>query len=317
MNRNWPELGEPLAEVIRGEMVESIHSGHLLIIDNAVKELLSLGNPDQIIYPRSAVKSIQAAAMIRAGLKVDSEQLALTCASHAGSERHQRVALSILSRVGLDERALMNTPDKPLGVRERKSASEATRLAANCSGKHAAMAATSKINGWDSATYKDPNHRLQQLIRRELEELAGEKVSGVSVDGCGAPLFALSLRGLVRAIFTLVNSSQEIYQEIVNACTSHPDLVSGEGRIVTEGMKSVPGLFMKEGAEGVMVAAIKGVGALGWKMIDGSNRADRALLSASLSHLGVEVKFDPIAVYGDGQVVGEIRASRLVRDGSH
>jgi L-asparaginase II len=317
MKESWPELGAPLAEVVRGEMVESIHSGHLLIVDSAGRDLLSLGDPEKIIYPRSAVKSIQAAAMLRAGLKVDSEQLALACASHAGSERHQRVALSILTRVGLDENALLNTPDRPLGAKERRSASEATRLAANCSGKHGAMVATSKINGWDTQTYKDPRHPLQQLIKNELEELASEKVSGVSVDGCGAPLFAISLRGLVRAIATLINSNEAIYQEIVSACTCHPDLVSGEGRIVTEAMEKVPGLFMKEGAEGVAVAAIKGVGALGWKMVDGSNRADRALLSATLSHLGVEMKFDPIPVYGDGRVVGEIRASRLASHVSH
>lgn len=294
-------------------MVESVHHGRLLILDGSGKPLLALGEPERLIYPRSAIKSIQASAMVRLGLKLQPKELALVCASHAGSAEHQRVALSILNSVGLDEMALRNTPDRPLGAEERKAWGdyEATSLAANCSGKHAGMVATSLLQGWDVKSYKDPSHPLQVAIRDEFERLSGEVISKISVDGCGAPLFAMTLIGMARAIHRITNSDDPVHQEVVAACTSFPEMVSGKGRIVTEAMQMIPGLLVKDGAEGVMIASQRDRGTVVWKMSDGSNRGDRALLSASLSHLGISLAFDPVPVYGDGEVVGEIRASKL------
>jgi L-asparaginase II len=307
---------EILLEVIRSGMVESVHHGRILIIDSDANDRLSLGAAEQLIYPRSAIKSIQASAMVRAGLRVDPRELALVCASHAGSTQHLESALRILSTVGLTEGALRNTPDKPLGITERREWGdrEATSLAANCSGKHAGMVATAAINEWDLEGYKDQDHPLQLLIRKEFEELAGEKITRVSVDGCGAPLFAISLRGMVRAIHRITHSEDSIHRQVVEACTSFPEMVSGKGRVVTEAMEMVPGLLVKDGAEGVMIASLRGSGTMAWKMSDGSNRGDRPLLSASLSHLGIALGFDPVPVYGDGKVVGEICASKLITD---
>ncbi len=304
---------EVLVEVVRSEMVESVHHGRLLILDGEGKEKLALGDPHQLIYPRSAIKSIQASAMVRLGLKLPAKELALVCASHAGSSAHQEAALSILKTVGLNESALRNTPDKPLGLEERKAWGErpATSLAANCSGKHAGMVATAAINGWDIESYKDPSHPLQVSIRKEFETLMGESITKISFDGCGAPLFAISLRAMAKAIHLVTNSDDPIHREVVAACTEFPEMVSGEGRIVTVAMLRVPGLLVKDGAEGVMIASKRGIGTVVWKMSDGSNRGDKPLLSASLSHLGIALGFDPIPVYGDGQVVGEIRASKL------
>ena len=295
-------------------MVESVHHGRLLLVDGAGKDLLALGGVDQLIYPRSAIKTIQASAMVRAGLRLDPKELALVCASHAGSAIHQESALRILKSVGLDERALKNTPDKPLGVTERREWGdrEATSLAANCSGKHAGMVATASINGWDIDSYKDPSHPLQKAIRDEFESLSGESIKHVSVDGCGAPLFAMTLRGVVRAIHAITHSDVPVHREVVAACTSFPEMVSGKGRVVTEAMERIPGLLVKDGAEGVMIASLPGSGTLCWKMSDGSNRGDRPLLSASLSHLGITLNFDQIPIYGDGKVVGEVRASKLL-----
>ena len=125
--------GEVLLEVVRNEMVESIHNGHLLILDSSGNDLLKLGDVDELIYPRSAVKSLQASAMLRAGLKLSGPQLALACASHAGSQAHVDVALSILRSAGVDENALRNTPDKPLDPKERAAWGDKapTSLAAN------------------------------------------------------------------------------------------------------------------------------------------------------------------------------------------
>lgn len=304
---------EVLVEVVRSEMVESVHHGRLLILDGEGKEKLALGDPHQLIYPRSAIKSIQASAMVRLGLKLPAKELALVCASHAGSSAHQEAALSILKTVGLDESALRNTPDKPLGIEERKAWGDrpATSLAANCSGKHAGMVATAAINHWDIESYKDPSHPLQVAIRKEFESLMGESITKISFDGCGAPLFATSLSAMANAIHRVVNSDDPIHREVVAACSEFPEMVSGEGRIVTVAMQRVPGLLVKDGAEGVMIASKRGIGTVVWKMSDGSNRGDKPLLSASLSHLGIALGFDPIPVYGDGQVVGEIRASKL------
>ena len=309
--------GEILVEVVRNEMVESVHDGHLLILDSSGKDLLKIGDVDQLIYPRSAVKSLQASAMLRAGLKVSGEQLALACASHAGSRAHLDVALSTLRSVGLDESALRNTPDKPLDPAERAAWGDKapTSLAANCSGKHSAMVATCAVNGWDLETYKNPEHPLQIAIATEFEKLSGEKITKVGVDGCGAALFAISLRALATAVRNLTLSHEPINQEVVNACRNNPIMVSGVGRLPTILMQKVPGLFVKDGAEGVMIMSTPKGEVIVWKMSDGSQRGNSPLSVATLSHLGISVDLERENVMGDGQVVGEIRASKLVLHG--
>jgi L-asparaginase II len=298
-------------------MVESVHDGHLLILDSSGKDLLKIGDVDQLIYPRSAVKSLQASAMLRAGLKVSGEQLALACASHAGSRAHLDVALSTLRSVGLDESALRNTPDKPLDPAERAAWGDKapTSLAANCSGKHSAMVATCAVNGWNLETYKSPEHPLQIAIAAEFEKLSGEKITKVGVDGCGAALFAISLRALATAVRNLTLSNEPIHQEVVNACRNNPIMVSGVGRLPTLLMQKVSGLFVKDGAEGVMIMSTPKGEVIVWKMSDGSQRGNAPLSVATLSHLGITVDLERENVMGDGRVVGEIRASKLVRHG--
>ena len=309
--------GEVLLEVVRNEMVESIHNGHLLILDSSGNDLLKLGDVDELIYPRSAVKSLQASAMLRAGLKVSGPQLALACASHAGSQAHLDVALSILRGAGVDENALRNTPDKPLDPKERAAWGDKapTSLAANCSGKHSAMVATCVANGWDLESYKKPDHPLQRAIAAEFEKLSGEKITKVGVDGCGAALFAISLRALANAVRNLTLSNEPIHQEVVNACRNNPVMVSGIGRLPTLLMQKVPGLFVKDGAEGVMIMSTPKGEVIVWKMSDGSQRGNSPLSIATLSHLGISVDLERENVMGDGQVVGEIRASKLVLHG--
>ena len=309
--------GEVLLEVVRNEMVESIHNGHLLILDSSGNDLLKLGDVDELIYPRSAVKSLQASAMLRAGLKLTGPQLALACASHAGSQAHLDVALSILRGAGVDENALRNTPDKPLDPKERAAWGDKapTSLAANCSGKHSAMVATCVANGWDLESYKKPDHPLQRAIAAEFEKLSGEKITKVGVDGCGAALFAISLRALANAVRNLTLSNEPIHQEVVNACRNNPVMVSGIGRLPTLLMQKVPGLFVKDGAEGVMIMSTPKGEVIVWKMSDGSQRGNSPLSIATLSHLGISVDLERENVMGDGQVVGEIRASKLVLHG--
>ncbi len=309
--------GEILVEVVRNELVESVHSGHLLILGTDGREKLSLGSTKHAMYPRSAIKAIQASAMVRNGLKLEPKLLALVCSSHAGTSEHMDGALAILKSAGLDESALKNTPDKPLGEKERRAwgNSAPTSLAANCSGKHSGMVATCALNGWDISTYLTPNHELQIAYRKELEQLSGEKVSQVAVDGCGAPLFAISLTGLAKAIHALTVSKDPVHQEVVNACRNFPIMVSGEGRLPTTAMQKVPGLFCKDGAEGVIVLSLQDGQTLVWKISDGSFRGAAQLMAAGLSRMGIQVEFEPEFIYGGGQVVGEIRASTLLHHG--
>jgi L-asparaginase II len=222
-----------------------------------------------------------------------------------------------LASVGLDESALRNTPDKPLDPKERAAWGDKapSSLAANCSGKHAAMLATCVANGWDLVNYKKPEHPLQITIRAEFESLSGEKITHVGVDGCGAALFAISLRGLAGAIRNLTLSQDPVHNAVVNACRNNPVLVSGVGRLPTLLMEKVPGLFVKDGAEGVMIISTPSGEVIVWKMSDGSQRGASALAVATLSQLGISVDIEREKVLGDGQVVGEIRASKLVHHG--
>jgi L-asparaginase II len=305
--------GEVLLEVVRNDLVESIHSGHLLILDRDGSEVLALGDIDQLIYPRSAVKSLQTSAMLRAGLKLNEQQIALACASHAGSDAHLEVVRSTLASVGLDESSLLNTPDKPLGALERAAwVGPPSSLAANCSGKHAAMVATCKTNNWDLASYKDSSHPLQLAIANEFEILSREQISHVAVDGCGAPLFALSLKALARAMRSLALSEDPIHKSVIRSCINNPVLVSGINRLPTLLMQKVDGLFVKDGAESVMVMATSSGEVIVWKISDGSQRGAGELARASLSHLGTNLDIEPEYVLGGGEVVGEIRASKLL-----
>jgi L-asparaginase II len=308
------QAGPVLLEASRNGMVESVHCGHLLVIDNLGKELLALGDLDSLIYPRSAVKSVQASAMVRAGLKVSAKELALVCASHAGSAEHMEVASGILAGAGLSEKDLLNTPDKPLGLAERIAWGDkpGTSLSANCSGKHSGMLATCVVNGWDIKGYKDLNHPLQQAIIREFESLTGEKITQTGVDGCGAPLFAISLRALATGVRNLLQSTDPVHQEVVSACLSNPKMVSGTNRLPTLLLEK--GLFAKDGAEGVMIIGNKD-GIVVWKMSDGSQRGANELAMAALGKLGISIDLPRESILGGGQVVGEITASKLVTHG--
>jgi L-asparaginase II len=176
-------LGEVLAEVTRSEVVESVHAGHLVLLNADGSILFQKGDPTLNVYSRSSLKSIQASAMVRAGLDIEPRLLALVCASHAGTAMHQQGAQAILAKVGLDEYSLQCILDRPLDEELRRTA-EPTRLAMNCSGKHAGMLATCVVNGWPIDSYLDPTHPLQLAIKAEVEAMSGESVAGVSVDGC-------------------------------------------------------------------------------------------------------------------------------------
>jgi L-asparaginase II len=301
-------LGEVLAEVTRSEVVESIHAGHMVLLNADGSILFQKGDPTLNIYSRSSLKSIQASAMVRAGLDIEPRLLALVCASHAGTAMHQTATKSILAKAGLDEHSLQCILDRPLDEELRRT-SEPTRLAMNCSGKHAGMLATCVINGWPTDSYLDPSHPLQLAIKAEVEAMSGESVAGVSVDGCGAPLFLFSLFGLARAIRNLTISTDPVHQEVAQACRDYPEMVSGPGRLATRMMQNIPGLFMKDGAEAVNVASLADGRTFAIKISDGTARAMPAITAAALAKFGIDAHEVPVNVLGAGLPVGTIRAT--------
>ena len=302
---------EVLAEYVRDGIVESKHFGHLIALDKDGKRVLTKGDPNASIYPRSAIKSIQASAMVRKGLVQEVRHLALICASHSGSKAHKDGALEILREAGLTENALQCIADRPLGLQERKEwgEKEPTRLAMNCSGKHAGMLATCVANNWPIENYLSQDHPLQLAIKEEFENLAGEKISKISVDGCGAPLFLISMQGLANAFYNLAISNDPVHKQVVAACLAFPEMVAGIGRSDTELMKTVPGLFLKIGAEGVQAAFLPDGRTVVFKVSDGSERAHQVILQNAFEKLGAKFEVKHPEVLGGGKVIGEIRAA--------
>lgn len=302
-------MGEVLAELTRNDVVESQHVGHFVALDTDGSILLQKGDPTQLIYPRSSYKAVLASAMVRSGVTLDPRLLALTCASHSGLPMHQEGVLEILRLAGLDESALQNVKGKPLDEAAALATPLPTRLAMNCSGKHAGMLLGCSVNGWPTSNYLEPAHPLQQAFKSELENLAGERVSHTAVDGCGAPLFLISLLGLARAIRAMTISTDPVHQSVVDACRSYPEMVAGPERMTSIFMAQHPGLFMKSGAESVMVAAVADGRSFAFKVNDGGLRPRSVISLAGLRLLGINAPDTLEKTYGGDHIVGSIRAT--------
>ena len=300
-----------LAEVIRSGVVESQHRGFLVALNADGSVNLELGDSSHLIFPRSTVKSFQAAAMVRNGLQLEPRLLALGASSHSGSPEHIAAVREILAIVGLDDSALQCMLDRPLGEPERRAYGDQapTRIAMNCSGKHAAMLVTCVKNGWSTDNYLDADHPLQVACREELENLAGEKITLTSTDGCGAPLFLISVAGLARAVRAITISKDVAHTSVLEASRAFPEMVAGEGRLTTTMIREVAGLYMKDGVEAVEVASMPDGRTLVFKVSDGSLRPFRVLVHAGLKRLGVESPYEVESVLGGGKVIGEIRAT--------
>ncbi|HEX2895303.1 MAG TPA: asparaginase [Marmoricola sp.] len=311
-----------IAEIVRSGFVEGHHYGSVVAIDAAGTVLHERGEVATTILPRSCNKPLQALGMVRAGLDLDGELLALACASHSGEDFHVEGVRRILARAGLDESALQNPPDWPLqdAVRDElvRRGGSADRVHMNCSGKHAAMLLTCVVNGWPTGTYLDPEHPLQRTIAAAFADLTGEPVGHVAVDGCGAPLLGTSLTGLARAFSVLATSDRTEESRVATAIRRHPEWVSGTHRDERALLGAIPGAIAKAGAESCYVVALEDGRAFALKTDDGAARARPVVMAALLRHLGVDTEpgVDTEAVRrtgaapltGGGAVVGEIRA---------
>lgn len=314
-------LHAPVAHLIRDGVVEGIHYGSVVVLGADGQVQLQLGDIEAAFYPRSALKPVQAAAMVRAGLPLDGALLSLAAASHSGEERHLAGTRRILELAGATEDDLRNVRDMPYdpAVRDTwiREGREPSRLAQNCSGKHAAMLYTCKLNGWSLDGYLDPEHPLQQAIAEIVEDLTGQRIARTTVDGCGAPLFSISLHGLARAtarITTAVQGTPEA--RVANAMREHAEMASGTGRDVAALMRAVPGLLAKDGFEGVEVAALPDGRAVAVKISDGANRARVPVTAAALARAGVDpallTEFAGEPLLGGGEPVGAVRPVRAL-----
>ncbi|MEU6591304.1 asparaginase [Streptomyces sp. NPDC046881] len=314
-------LHAPVAHLIRGGVVEGVHHGSVVVLGADGQVRFQLGDIEAAFYPRSALKPVQAVAMLRAGLPLDGALLSLAAASHSGEERHLAGTRRILELAGLTEADLRNVPDMPFGPAVRdawvREGRQPSRLAQNCSGKHAAMLWTARVNGWSLEDYLDPAHPLQQAVAETVEELTGQRVARVTVDGCGAPLFSISLHGLARALARITSAEPGTPEaRVADAMREHAEMASGVGRDVAALMRAVPGLLAKDGFEGVQVAALPDGTAVAVKIADGANRARIPVAAAALARAGVDpallTEFAGEPLLGGGEPVGCVRPVRAL-----
>jgi L-asparaginase II len=307
-----------VAEVVRNGFVEGHHYGSVVVTapDGAVE--WSAGVVDRPMFPRSCHKLAQAVGMLRVGLDLDGELLALAAASHSGEPFHLDGVRRILTGAGLAPSALRTPPAYPMDERAHHDWLRAGHgpepLAMNCSGKHAAMLATCVGNGWPTDGYRDPDHPVQRAVRAAIEDTAGESAAAVAVDGCGAPLFAISLAGLARAFGWFGAAAPSTPEgRVAAAFRAHPEWASGTRRDEAALIRATPGLVCKGGAEAVFAVGLADGRGLAVKIDDGGPRARRVVTAATLSRLGLDnaVIREQCAspVLGGGEPVGAVRPS--------
>lgn len=284
---------EILVDVVRSGFVEARHRGSVVALTAGGEVDWSIGDVESAIYPRSCNKPIQAAAMVRCGLELEGELLALAGASHSGEPFHLEGVRRILASAELEESALQTPPDYPLDDEARaamlRAGAPQSSIAMNCSGKHAAMLATCVRNGWPVKTYCSPDHPLQVAIAETFTQLTAEPIESVGVDGCGAPLLSTSLLGLARAFRTLVlgpDGSPE--RRVADAFIAAPHFASGSRRDEAALLRAIPGAVGKAGAEACYALALPDGRAVALKIEDGGGRARPVVMAAALHRLGVD-----------------------------
>lgn len=307
-------MSEILVEVRRGGVVEGVHRGHAVVLapDGSIER--SWGDPQAQILPRSSNKPAQASAMVRAGLPLEAELLALASASHSGETFHLEGVQRILDKAGLDESALLTPPELPLDEAVRLEVQMAGQVASsaymNCSGKHAAMLLTCVVNDWPTADYTSLDHPLQQLIVDEIAQRAGEPPWASAVDGCGAPLIGLTVAGLARMGAAVASGEDEPARRVADAMRGYPDWVAGTRRDAAALQRSLPGALIKEGAEAVYLVVLPDGRAIALKIEDGGGRARPVAMAGILRAIGVDNDVIEAqarqVLFGGGRPAGEI-----------
>jgi L-asparaginase II len=281
--------GVVLAHVTRDGISESLHHGVVCVVDHTGHVLLERGNSNAIVFPRSTLKPFQTVAVLSTGLNLSPLEIALATASHSGSLEHRTAITAFLEKYGFTPDNLHCPVDWPLGSKERaeleSTGGAASRVAMNCSGKHAGFLAACQHAGYDTETYLDPTHPLQTLIVDTIEQWIGERVFFSSTDGCGAPLHAVSLRGLATGIARLSRGESPESHAVLEAVSTNAWALDGEGRANTVTINTIGGIA-KIGAEGLVVVSTPDGVAVAVKIIDGSMRATTPVALEALLVVG-------------------------------
>lgn len=292
-----------LVEVLRGSVVESRHRGAVAVCDGSGRLVLSIGDVERPVFPRSAVKSIQALPFVESGAAdafgFGNREIALACSSHSGEPEHVNLAAFMLERAGLDQSALECGAHWPSGqhamIDLARSGAEPCPLHNNCSGKHSGFLCTCVHTGLDRHGYVSKDHEFQKLVRAALEDVTGaaHDVDTCGTDGCSIPTYAVPLQSLALGFARMATGEglsperAKAASRIFAACMAEPFLVAGTGRADTKIMEAGKGrLFTKTGAEGVFCAAIPELGlGIALKCDDGATRAAEIMVMATLASL--------------------------------
>lgn len=324
-----------LIEVVRGPLVESWHRGAIAVAAPSGALALRLGDVERPVYPRSAVKALQALPLIETGAAdrygFGPAEIALACGSHAGTERHTRLAAAMLDRAGLNPDALGCGAHAPLGASAAnaliKAGESPTQLHNNCSGKHAGMLATAVHLREPTRDYCDVCHPVQQRVHRALADISGLPLGADvrGIDGCSVPNWAMPLSAMARMFARLVTGDgmsgerRAAVARILDACWEYPDMVAGKSRADTVVMRALPRqVFMKTGAEGVYCGAFPELG-LGFalKIEDGAKRAAAGAAISLVERLYPEARgLMPVGAIKTwrGLEVGSVRSSVVFED---
>lgn len=292
-----------LVEVLRGSLVESVHSGAVVVVDGDGRQVFAMGDTEQPVFPRSAVKAIQALPFVESGTAdaygFGDRELALACSSHSGEVVHAELANAMLTKAGLEVGALECGAHWPSNqaamIALARSGASPSALHNNCSGKHSGFVCTCRHLGIAHEGYVRPEHRFQQMIRETMEAVTGapHDETNRGTDGCSIPTFAVPLQNLALGFARMVTGNgvgverAKAARRLMSACMAEPFLVAGTDRADTELMQAAPGrIFVKVGAEGVFCAAVPELGfGIALKCDDGAGRAADVMIAAVLARL--------------------------------
>lgn len=317
-----------LAVVERSGFIESRHIGSAVVVAGDGSVVTALGDIDAPVFARSCLKPFQALASMQSGVPLRGAQVALACASHVGSHEHMDIVAGMLKQAGVEPDRLGCPADWPFDEQARdwlvRTDRGRSKLAMNCSGKHAAFLWACTENGWNLESYLEPNHPLQQRVRTVIEEYTGEPIAHLGTDGCGAPVAAVSLTGLARGYSRLAKAPRDKDADaraatVATAMLDYPWAVQGRGRPNTVVMDDL-GVLAKGGAEGVLAMATETGASVTVKILDGNDRAASLVALTLLAACGaldipavagVLEKVVP-PVLGGGRAVGRIRLGSAV-----
>ncbi|MBB3608724.1 asparaginase [Rhizobium sp. BK602] len=288
-------------EVTRGNLVESRHRGSVAVVDGDGKLVLSIGDVDRAVFPRSACKAMQALPLIESGAAdaygFGAKELALACSSHNGEDEHVALAASMLARAGRDAATLECGAhwsfDQKTIIHQARTIDKPTALHNNCSGKHAGFICGCSHQDIDPTGYVGYDHPLQQQIRATMQSLTGTPLGhdNCGIDGCAIPSYAVPLQRLAHGFARMATGNgleplrTKASRRLIDACMAEPFYVAGTDRACTKLMQIAPGrIFAKTGAEGVFCAAIPEQGiAIALKCDDGTTRAAETMVAATLA----------------------------------